>query len=335
MAVLEDAVDMIGRLAITNTASRQDTQQDEAELKIKMSTILEVAKKMVRNAERFIHNPNTSEFMDENLVILRNLSKPTTRLTTIAASLDDAAEILVMAHISSLSDQNSEVPKMLLHFEKELKATIRGILGGVTAGEPKLLRILEECYKQALDRSGTLSCDRYFDNKDGVCIGTLYNPGYQSKQYYVWINFWSQALQTCPGGPTLFIHKEIRCSDDIPHTSRYLFRAFDSASSGLSDDTVVASAASIYSDTEFDHHNILSLEKRGASQRLHEHLTKDLFGGSDSDNLMSWSNSLLFVIQYATWRSGQRGWDPSGVQICAIDTNKFPRGQFAVDRQVL
>jgi hypothetical protein len=331
MADLEDTVDMIERLTIANNTSLQGSQQDEAELKRDVSPIVDVAKSMIRNAERFIQNPNTSEYINENLLALRNLSRSTARLTTITASIDDAPEILVMAHISSLSDQNSEVPKMLLYFGKELKAIIRSGLSRITASEPKLLRILEECYEQALDDSGSLFCGRYFGNKDEVCIGTLYDVGYQSKQYHVWIDFWSQALQTCPGGPTLFIHKLIRCSDDIPHTSRYLFRAFDSDSSRLSDDTVVASAASIYSATELDHLNILSRDKRGGSQRLHEHLTKELFGGSGSDNLMSWSNSLLFVIQYAIWRSNQRGWDPSGVHICAVDTNKFPRGQFARD----
>lgn len=117
MAALEDTVDMIGRLAITNIASHQETQQDEAELKREMSTILGVAKRMVRNAERFTQNAHTSEYMDESLIILRNLSRYTARLTTITASLDDAPEILVMAHISSLSDQNSEVQTMLLHFD--------------------------------------------------------------------------------------------------------------------------------------------------------------------------------------------------------------------------
>jgi hypothetical protein len=330
MAALEDAVDMMGRLAVANT-SRHDAQQDKAELRWDMSTIVRNAKKMIENVEKLIQQPYTSEYMDENLTALSNLITLTTRLMTITASIKDASENLVMAHVSSLSDQSSEVPEMLLYFEKELKAIIRGVLSGITAGEPKLLRILEECYKQAFDDLGALSCDRYSSNKDGLCLKTLYNSDFQSKQYYVLINVWSQALQTCPGGPTLFIHKEIRCSDDIPHTSRYLLRAFDSASSGLSDDTVVASAAGIHSDTGFDHLNILSIEKREASRRLLEHLTKDIFGGSNSDNLMSWSNSLLFVIQYAIWRSNQGGWDPSGVQICAIDANEFPRGQFARD----
>jgi hypothetical protein len=237
MAALEDAVDMMGRLAVANT-SRHDAQQDKAELRWDMSTIVRNAKKMIENVEKLIQQPYTSEYMDENLTALSNLITLTTRLMTITASIKDASENLVMAHVSSLSDQSSEVPEMLLYFEKELKAIIRGVLSGITAGEPKLLRILEECYKQAFDDLGALSCDRYSSNKDGLCLKTLYNSDFQSKQYYVLINVWSQALQTCPGGPTLFIHKEIRCSDDIPHTSRYLLRAFDSASSGLSDDTL-------------------------------------------------------------------------------------------------
>jgi hypothetical protein len=84
-----------------------------------MSMIVRNAKRIIEHTERFIQISNTGDFMDENLIALRNLSKFAARLTTITASIDDVPENLVMAHISSLSDQNSEVPevpKMLLYF---------------------------------------------------------------------------------------------------------------------------------------------------------------------------------------------------------------------------
>jgi hypothetical protein len=68
---------------------------------------------------------------------------------------------------------------------------------------------------------------------------------------------------------------------------------------------------------------------------LFNHLNKSCFGGEYADNLMSWSSSLLFVIQYAIWRCHKRRCDHAEVEICMIDTRKFPRGQFARDKSLL
>jgi hypothetical protein len=72
---------------------------------------------------------------------------------------------------------------------------------------------------------------------------------------------------------------------------------------------------------------------------LHKHLTKSCFDWNkeeeDVDNLMSWSSSLLFVIQYAIWRYHKRHSTPAGVEICMVDTTKFPHGQFARDMSLI
>lgn len=69
---------------------------------------------------------------------------------------------------------------------------------------------------------------------------------------------------------------------------------------------------------------------------LYSHLTKSCFRGKDTDNLISWSSSLLFVIQYAIWRchNSHHG-DPAKVEICMVDTRKFPHGQFVRDMSLL
>ena len=81
--------------------------------------------------------------------------------------------------------------------------------------------------------------------------------------------------------------------------------------------------------------DILSLKPKEASKRLHAHLTKSLFEDCferhNCDNFMSWSSSLLFVIQYAILRSSFRGKSPEDIKICAVDTTNFSRGQFARD----
>lgn len=52
---------------------------------------------------------------------------------------------------------------------------------------------------------------------------------------------------------------------------------------------------------------------------------------------MSWSSSLLFVLQYAIWRCNvSKGrLTADDVSICVVDTSNFPRGQFARDLRLL
>ncbi|KAH7109749.1 hypothetical protein B0J13DRAFT_294967 [Dactylonectria estremocensis] len=164
------------------------------------------------------------------------------------------------------------------------------------------------------------------------------NEDCKRRERQSWISFWVQALNNFPGGPTLFYPpaspaaRSLEWSfSDIP---RYLLRAFDLASSGRNDDSVVASTMSV-SETERSKIDILSLGRNDAADMLYQHLTKPCFRGVDSDNLMSWSSSLLFVIQYAIWRSHMRNRSPADIQICAIDTRKIPPGQFARDMWLL
>jgi hypothetical protein len=368
MAALEGAINMMGRLTVADNNSPQGTRQDETKLRDKCLKLVRVAKQIVDYSEPLMRYLDTDELLFENLTILDTLGRDTRILSNTVVSMNDTTQILVAAHISSLGEQSPEVRKLLSYFRPQLKTIIGGVLSTTRDGEPKLLSILEECYKHSLDDGyGALCCDGYFNTLKEAALGSPYDPDYQSAEYYeyenrmqvdqnyaraqrkrsekmhseerareqktkgAWIGFWLHALQECPGGPTLFVPTETLRSDGVPLTSRYLFRAFDSASSGLSNDTVVASTASMYSDLEVSQLNLLSIDKREATLRMLEHLEKPLFGGSNSDNLMSWSNSLLFVLQYAIWRSEQRRWYPNEVQICAIDTSRFPKGQFARD----
>ncbi|KAK7219188.1 hypothetical protein V2G26_007191 [Clonostachys chloroleuca] len=155
-----------------------------------------------------------------------------------------------------------------------------------------------------------------------------------------WIDFWVRALNHCPGGPTLFYPPAASSAarsiewpfNDLP---QYLFRAFDSRTSGKNDDNVVASIMSMFGTPENSKIDILSLRTHDASEMLYSHLVKSCFNGSTSDNLMSWSSSLMFVIQYAIWRSSIGNLFPAEVRICVIDTGKFPPGQFVRDMSLL
>lgn len=285
-----------------------------------------------------MQNLDIGESLDEKMIILDALDRDTSSLADIVVSMHHTTEDLVAAHISSLGKHNPEIQKLLSYFKPQLRAIVGGVLSTKGDGGPKLLSILEECYMQSLDDSGALCCDRYFSTLKEAALQSPHDPNHQSVEHYEhedrmqvdrsyavtericrdmmywrerrqeesikgpWICFWSNSLRECPGGPTLFVPGESFCPKDPPRAPRYLFRAFDSDSSGLSNDTVVASAASMHFGL-VNRLSLLSISKRKATLRMHEHLEKSLFGGLNSDNLMSWSSSLLFVIQYAIWRS--------------------------------
>lgn len=66
---------------------------------------------------------------------------------------------------------------------------------------------------------------------------------------------------------------------------------------------------------------------------LHYHLNKKrLHEGSDSDNLTSWTSSLLFGIQYAIYRCHIFKLSYSDVNIYMVDPRDFPHGQFIKDK---
>jgi hypothetical protein len=104
---------------------------------------------------------------------------------------------------------------------------------------------------------------------------------------------------------------------------QYLFRTFQS------NDSVIASIAST-TKSALARINLLRLEKRAATQILHGHLVKSLWGGHEQDNLMSWTSSFLFAIQYAIYRL-QYNNSPSDIKMCVVATSKFPEGQFMRD----
>ena len=89
--------------------------------------------------------------------------------------------------------------------------------------------------------------------------------------------------------------------------------------------------ATLYKNTGSSRTDLLALERYQASERLATHLNKRPYEGHISDNLMSWSSSLLVVVQYAIYRCHIGRMSPSSVRICAVDTSKLPRGQFARD----
>lgn len=261
-------------------------------------------------------------------------------------------------------ERQPPIQELFSHFDKKIRNIIREVLNN-TSDQNMLWKVAEECYRQAASPSGILHADDYFIPLEEACLQWPYDPDFESEEYYEhedrldldegyatsfraqterrdqarekkrqnWIDFWIRVLSNSPSGPTLFYPPASfnNQSLNFDYVPQYLFRTFDEASSGRNDESVIASIASIFGPQESSRVDLLALERHKAAELLHMHLTKDCFGGKNSDNLMSWTSSLLFAIQYAVWRLRRRGCHPSDIKICAVDTEKFPRGQFARD----
>jgi hypothetical protein len=305
---------------------------------------------------------------------IKKLTEITFSLRTTIDDLAESTESSIVRRLTSLGNQraavatrNSSIKELISYFMSTIKDIVREVLGG-TNDQDVLWRAAEACYEQAIRPDGILCADDYFHPLEEACLAWPYDPDFDSERYYEhenqllvdedyaaafreqrdqeseehqhkrqsWVDFWIGALHNAPNGPTLFypplsLHRE-SFDLDVP---RYLFRTFDAVSSGRNDENVVASIVNRNGAQESNRTDILSREKQDGAEMLYMHLKKNCFGGAGQDNLMSWTSSLLYAIQYAVWRAHIRGRHPSEISICAIDTSKFPLGQFVRDIPLL
>lgn len=296
---------------------------------------------------------------------IKQLTNITFNLQSTVDALNEATERSVIIRLRSLGGRSaSTVFEILSHFDEQIKGIVREVLDN-TRNREVLWKVAEECYKQVISPSGNLHADDYFVPLEEAGLGWPYDPDFEAEEYYEhenrldvdknyalafqkqvehrsearrkdrqrWPEFWIRVLNNSPAGPTLFyppasFDTKSLNFDAVP---QYLFRTFDKASSGRNDEGVIASMASIIGSHESSRTDILTLERQRATELLYKHLNKSCFGGEESDNLMSWTSSLVFAIQYAVWRLRVRRCRPSDIKICAVDTRNFPQGQFAQD----
>lgn len=297
-----------------------------------------------------------------NLCALRRSCKD---LATASEKLAETAEGCIASFIKTFGSQDLSQREILSHFDGEITSITRGVLDGTTEINESVWRIVEECYNQANSTSGSLHSDHYYVPQREADLGWPFDPDFESERYYDhvnrldvdegyaeahrqrcerimesrqesaqdWISLWGSKLRICPGGPTLFYPASAHNLEmSLGRIPPYLFRAADSESQGTSDDRVVASMMSKSGDFGNSKVDILQLPRKEAARQLAGHLRNQRFRGEESDNLMSWSSSLLFVIQCAIWRCHERGRSPKDVKIFVADTEKFPSGQFVRDK---
>jgi hypothetical protein len=363
----------VNKLEITDRISEADDQASEnPALSIQASiTLLKSSTKFFASQEQKARSLADSTNVVDSLYIddlysgykkVTELAEEIRILSETAAKFKDAAQDCLFAYLVSLGSR-SEVwasekcllQDLLSHFVEELKYILQHVLDdpiNPNDDTQVLWRIAEECYNQATNVPGMLNPDDYFD-KHRETGSRWPDPEDEYAEYFEdeemeertrkreksWGDFWVAVLDNCPGGPTLLYPRASSNTNirkfEATATPQYLFRTFDKNSSGRNDDCVIASTTAIESlqDSRID---LLSLPKTEATRMLYAHLKKPCLGaGEASDNLMSWTSSLLFAIQYAIWRWHTFRSKPEDIKICAIDTRNFPRGQFVQDLSLI
>ncbi|KAM0425396.1 hypothetical protein ACHAPT_009453 [Fusarium lateritium] len=263
-------------------------------------------------------------------------------ISRLAEQAVQAMEEAIVGHIIRLGDRDGgQIPDILSHFDNDIRDITRELLDQSTDDTSVIWKIAESCYKEAVCTSGRLHSDQYWDLVEEACL----EPPSGSDEYQDWrdklkaerrewekerwVGFWVEVLQKT-GGATLFYpprgHKTFDLDTSQP---RYLFRAFDFKSGGVNNDCIIASVQVASGNNAVD---LLSLTEDAAVQRLHSHLNS---ARSPENNLVSWSSSLVFVIQYAIYKCYRRRMPLTDIRICVVETSKFPSGQFVRDMVLL
>ncbi|KAL4758347.1 uncharacterized protein BDW70DRAFT_142007 [Aspergillus foveolatus] len=112
-------------------------------------------------------------------------------------------------------------------------------------------------------------------------------------------------------------------------TPRYLYRLVAPQSAGITNtSSVVPPMVHGYSK------DIFQLPAPKAANLLLNHLLWQR-GHEDGCNLMSWTSSLLFALQYALYRHRKDGDDLRHIHLIILDTTLFPAGTFIQDMEIM
>ncbi|KAL2811981.1 hypothetical protein BJX63DRAFT_397821 [Aspergillus granulosus] len=116
---------------------------------------------------------------------------------------------------------------------------------------------------------------------------------------------------------------------DANSTPRFLYRLVAPQVSGTSSPSKAAPPV-IYRNTP----DLFEFPPEKAANILLNHLLWQR-GHEDGCNLMSWTSSLLFALQYALYRHRKDGDDLKHITLIIIDTSLFPEGTFIQDMEVM
>ncbi|KAK0771453.1 hypothetical protein LTR91_022425 [Friedmanniomyces endolithicus] len=292
--ISEDATRLIGEMTLACSARCNQkifkAGPDRVALDGDTQKFIHVAMEMVAQAKEVqTLSQRSGTILSQHVGALSSLIRRSIEVTEIGQAIRTATTKYIYSRLL-MKSRDHDVHKLLSHFKPKIRAIIGDTLGSIGGNPNVLSTVLEKCYEQSSSQGGELHIDGYFAPLYEASPAWPYDPDYEAEQY----NDDEDRLQVD--------EDYAEAERDLPESPRYLFRTFDSASSGKSDEDMVASSASIYMPG-ISRDDLLSLEPKEACKKLCVHLGKTCFGDADhADNLMSWSSSLLFVLQYAIWR---------------------------------
>lgn len=116
---------------------------------------------------------------------------------------------------------------------------------------------------------------------------------------------------------------------------RYLFRLHSPKTVGTTCPSYLAPPSATSSNPDL-YRDVFSLQQADAARCLNSHL-RWWSSHEAKCNFMSWSGSLLFLLQYALYkhRSNRDGSDFSDISLLVIDTRNFPPRTFARDLEIM
>jgi len=123
-------------------------------------------------------------------------------------------------------------------------------------------------------------------------------------------------------------------SKSLQNVPRYLFRVFDHQSPGTTMLSQVSSPA-YDSTSKAGEEDLYQMDPQSAAA---DNLNKHLWWQCDAScNLMSWTSSLLFALQYTLYRhkTNRRDTPLSEVKILVVDTHQFSKATFARDLEAI
>jgi hypothetical protein len=123
----------------------------------------------------------------------------------------------------------------------------------------------------------------------------------------------------------------------LGQVDRYLFRLFDRYSDGYTDNKWVKSRDAVNTNFHFDKDVFATKDRSRAAGALRRHLQWD-GRPEEEDNFVSWSSSLLLVLQYAFYRRAYyayQGHKLEDIFLCIVDTTMLPDGVFLSDMPLI
>ncbi len=114
----------------------------------------------------------------------------------------------------------------------------------------------------------------------------------------------------------------------------FLHRLFDARSEGFNDEIWVKSRDATLSRPQRTTNILERSDKTSVAAMLSRHLWWE--GENDEeDNLVSWTSSFLFVLQYAFYRKRYHGTDFKTMFICTVDTRQLPADVYVRDMDLI